>query len=114
MRPAATPHRIQKQRRDRRLVWNIVFSPVIHGEPPLDIVGVRIVDPAIETITGQQPMGGISRVGDGKIIGGGWSAIIHGIWVVGSCVNFMLTRPAPVGRFPVSYTHLTLPTNREV
>ena len=42
-RAAAAPHRIQKQRGDRRLGRSAVFSPVILGDPALNVVRIGIL-----------------------------------------------------------------------
>ena len=43
-----------------------------------------------------------------------WRAALHDLGEAAGSPALLLVRPAPHGSEPVSYTHLTLPTNREV
>ena len=53
MGPATTPHRVQKQRRHGGLQDGTVSPPMQVADTALNIIGVRIVDPAIQAVTGR-------------------------------------------------------------
>ena len=67
------------------------------GVTALDVIGAGIESPAIETVTGNEQVGGVVRVVDWKIIRGRGATPIHRVRVIERGVDFRVALPAPVG-----------------